>query len=170
MITIRLLKQLGILASILLLVGCISMDRGKNRAPVEDAYGARASGLGNHAGFVGQEINYGSLADGTVYFAFDSNALTQETKQVLDSILAQTRYQGDIELLLEGHTDERGTSEYNLGLGERRANAVRQYLVEKGANNALIETVSYGDTRPAVLGDSEESFWQNRRVEIYILN
>jgi peptidoglycan-associated lipoprotein len=68
-----------------------------------------------------------------------------------------------VTLTVEGHADERGTREYNLALGERRANSVRDYLVALGINPARLSTVSYGEERPAVLGSSESAWAQNRR-------
>jgi len=70
---------------------------------------------------------------------------------------------------LEGHTDERGSREYNIGLGERRAQAVRRALLLQGASDAQISTVSYGEERPAVSGHDETSWAKNRRVEIVYL-
>lgn len=67
---------------------------------------------------------------------------------------------------VEGHTDERGSREYNMALGERRANAVRDFLVMQGVNASLIEVVSYGEERPAAMGSSESSYAQNRRAEL----
>jgi len=69
-------------------------------------------------------------------------------------------------LRLEGHADERGTRAYNVSLGERRANAVKRYLIVQGAASAQIETVSYGEERPLSLSQSEEGFARNRRVEL----
>ena len=71
---------------------------------------------------------------------------------------------------LEGHTDERGTREYNIGLGERRAQAVRRALMLQGVGEAQISTVSFGEERPAVAGDDEAAWAQNRRVEILYAN
>ena len=67
---------------------------------------------------------------------------------------------------IEGHADERGTREYNIGLGDRRANAVRQLLVLQGASSGQVDTISYGEERPAALGHDESSWSQNRRAEI----
>ena len=69
-------------------------------------------------------------------------------------------------VVLEGHADERGTREYNMALGERRAKAVQRYLVLQGVSPAQLELVSYGEERPVAMGSSEESWAQNRRVEL----
>ena len=68
-------------------------------------------------------------------------------------------------MILEGHTDERGTREYNIGLGDRRANSVRQLLIASGVSPRQLQTVSYGEERPAALGRDESSYARNRRVE-----
>ncbi len=72
----------------------------------------------------------------------------------------------DRNVRLEGHTDERGTREYNIALGERRANSVRDYMVANGIGSYRIESVSYGEERPVAYGSSESSWSQNRRVEL----
>ena len=71
---------------------------------------------------------------------------------------------------LEGHTDERGSREYNIGLGERRAQAVKRALLLQGVQEAQIATVSYGEERPAVVGSDEAAYSKNRRVEIFYIN
>ena len=71
-----------------------------------------------------------------------------------------------ISVRLEGHADERGTREYNLALGERRANSIRDFLIVNGASRGQLETVSYGEERPAVNGQAEDAYRQNRRVEV----
>jgi peptidoglycan-associated lipoprotein len=72
----------------------------------------------------------------------------------------------DVTVRLEGHADERGSREYNIGLGERRAQAVRQILMLQGVSTAQLSTVSYGEERPAAFGSDEQSYSQNRRVEL----
>lgn len=101
---------------------------------------------------------------GTVfYFGFDSSALTDEARAQVDAHVAALLGNND-SIRLEGHTDERGTREYNLALGDRRATAVRDYLLAKGLNSARIRTVSYGKERPAVSGSNEDSWEKNRRA------
>ncbi|WP_448585381.1 peptidoglycan-associated lipoprotein Pal [Thermaurantiacus sp.] len=99
----------------------------------------------------------------TVYFALDSYALDERARATLD---AQARWLLDhaaVRVTIEGHCDERGTREYNLALGERRANAVKNYLAARGVDAARITTISYGKERPAVEGQDEEAWAQNRR-------
>ncbi len=103
---------------------------------------------------------------GTVfYFAFDSSALTDEAREMIDAHLAALMG-NNANVRLEGHTDERGTREYNLALGERRANSVRDYMVANGLPSYRIETISYGEENPVAFGSGESNWRQNRRVEI----
>ncbi|WP_152206815.1 peptidoglycan-associated lipoprotein Pal [Marinobacter changyiensis] len=102
----------------------------------------------------------------TFYFDFDTAEIKAESRDVL---AAHARYLSDnpgTQVRLEGHSDERGTTEYNLALGERRANAVQRFLIVNGASRGQLETVSYGEEKPAVSGSSESAWAQNRRVEM----
>ena len=99
------------------------------------------------------------------YFDFDSYTLKPEAQQALDAHIALLSTNDD-SVRLEGHTDERGSREYNMALGERRANAVRDYMVVNGIANYRIETVSYGEEQPQAYGSGETNWSQNRRVEL----
>lgn len=103
--------------------------------------------------------------DTVVYFEFDQSILTADSRALL-SAHAERLKSSPRALRLEGHADERGTREYNMALGERRANAVRDFLVLQGVDRAALESVSYGEERPAVLGSNERTWQQNRRVEL----
>ncbi len=100
----------------------------------------------------------------TVFFAFDSAELSAESKDTLDRQAAFLNVNPTLVVVVEGHADERGTREYNLALGDRRAVSVRDYLLAKGLNAARIRTVSYGKERPAVVGSTEEAWAKNRRA------
>ena len=107
-----------------------------------------------------------AMAAGSVfYFDFDSYTLKPEAIDALDAHIAYLAG-NDQTVRLEGHTDERGTREYNMALGERRANAVRDYMVVNGIQSYRIETVSYGEERPVAYGSGEANWSQNRRVEL----
>lgn len=102
----------------------------------------------------------------TFYFDFDTSEIKPAAREVL---IAHARYLAanpGQQVRLEGHADERGTKEYNLALGERRANAVQRFLIVNGATRGQLETVSYGEEKPEVMGSSESSWAQNRRVEL----
>jgi len=100
----------------------------------------------------------------TVYFGFDSAELSSKAQATLDRQAAFLNVNPALVVIVEGHADERGTREYNLALGDRRATAVRDYLLAKGLNSARIRTVSYGKERPAVSGSNEDSWEKNRRA------
>ncbi|SDJ69243.1 OmpA family protein [Microbulbifer yueqingensis] len=103
--------------------------------------------------------------DNVVYFDFDQSLLKPETRELL--IQHADRLRGSAQAVrLEGHADELGTREYNLALGERRANAVRDFLVLQGVDAASLEVISYGEERPAQAGSSESARAMNRRVVI----
>ena len=104
-------------------------------------------------------------AGSVFYFDFDSYTLKPEAVQALDAHIAYLSG-NDQTVRLEGHTDERGTRDYNMALGERRANAVRDYMVVNGIQSYRIETVSYGEERPVAYGSGEANWSQNRRVEL----
>lgn len=100
-----------------------------------------------------------------VYFGFDKHDLTKEAKAQLDRQAAWLNSKGkeSLNVMVEGHCDERGTREYNLALGEKRANSAKNYLVTKGVESGRIETISYGKEKPAVIGNTEQDYGQNRR-------
>ena len=100
----------------------------------------------------------------TVFFAFDSSSLSAEAQAALDTQVAWLKNHEDVNVIVQGHCDDRGTREYNMALGERRANAVKQYLVSQGIEESRISTISYGKERPAVLGNNEAAWAQNRRA------
>lgn len=99
-----------------------------------------------------------------VFFEFDSSSLTEEGKENLKKQAQFMKENPELKFVLEGHCDMRGTREYNLGLGERRANAAKQFLVSLGTDANRLTVISYGKERPAVLGSSEWSWSQNRRA------
>ena len=100
----------------------------------------------------------------TVFFDFDSSELSPRSQDTLDRQAAFLNVNPSLTVSIEGHADERGTREYNLALGDRRAVAVRDYLLAKGLNSARIRTVSYGKERPAVAGSNESAWAKNRRA------
>ena len=99
-----------------------------------------------------------------VYFDYDSSALSDEARATLDAQAAFMRSNPSIRITLEGHCDERGTREYNLALGERRASSARDYLVAQGIDGARIRTISYGKERPEAVGSNEVAWAINRRA------
>jgi len=173
-------KQWLILALVAILAGCggssgTIMDDGSFADDGADSGfgddGARSSGDGDDGFMTGGAFDDANAADGVldnrvVYFGFDKSDLDRASQALLEE---HGRYMAEnpgLNIRLEGHGDERGSREYNIGLGERRAQAVRQILLLRGAGTAQLSTVSYGEERPAVLGSDEEARSLNRRVEI----
>ena len=106
------------------------------------------------------------LADGVpdrVFFATNESILTTASRETLRAQAAWLRKNPGINVVLEGHADERGTREYNLALGEKRAQAVKNYLIGLGINPDRVSTISYGKERPAVVGSNDGAWAQNRR-------
>jgi len=144
--------------------GFASADDGRGGA---ETGGVNGSGGGEFLPFEGalpgdREL----LEDLVIYFEFDSSEIRSEFN---DMLAAHARYMAsdpNIMVRLEGHADERGSREYNIGLGERRAQAVRQILLLQGVPAAQLSTISYGEERPAAVGSDEQSYGLNRRVEL----
>ena len=129
---------------------------------------ARVRGVELSPGFDGHPLEdpQSPLARRVIYFAFDSSAIEAEYREV---VAAHARYLAanpSMKVVLEGHTDERGSREYNLGLGERRANSVRDLMLLNGVAPAQIDVISFGEERPVALGSDESAWRLNRRVEI----
>ena len=112
------------------------------------------------------DMSSGEMLQGVFYFDFDQAIVRRTGHEELNKHAKVLSADSELRVRLEGHADERGTREYNLALAERRANAVRAYLVTQGAVRAQIEVISYGEEKPANNGHSESSWAENRRVEI----
>jgi peptidoglycan-associated lipoprotein len=181
------------LAATLTLVGCAGTpDQGPTaeqgpgaaQAAEETAAGpgegqaaadAEARGLGEGAsaeasGLEGEEAKAEPAVtepeEHRVHFAFDSASLTDEGRELVRAHADYLKAHPDIEVVLEGHADERGSREYNLALGERRAKSVRRILLVHGVDSARLEVVSYGEERPLRDAATEAAYQQNRRVKL----
>ncbi|MBK8507383.1 MAG: peptidoglycan-associated lipoprotein Pal [Candidatus Competibacteraceae bacterium] len=128
--------------------------------PARPAAGAGRGGGGGGGG--GNVVS----ADRIVYFEYDSANIRAESRPVIAANARALTNNRRSVTQLEGHTDERGSREYNIALGERRANAVRQAMTAMGVSPQQIRVVSYGEERPAAAGQDEQSYALNRRVEI----
>jgi peptidoglycan-associated lipoprotein len=159
-----------------LLAGCASQTI-PDPEPTDTTYGsengADTAGYGSGGLGEGESLDYdpsqGELAN-IIYFDFDSSELRPEDAEVVSRHAMQLTGNSRLSVRLEGHADERGSREYNIGLGERRAQTVRRMLLIQGASTSQISTVSFGEERPAAFGSSEEAWAQNRRVEIKYTN
>jgi peptidoglycan-associated lipoprotein len=140
-------------------------------AESEGAGGANANG--GAAGASGEQETQGPgeglLAKRTIYFDFDSSEIKGEGTDIVGAHAKYLSMHSNVHVRLEGNTDERGSREYNIGLGERRAQAVRRALLLQGASDAQISTVSYGAERPVDAGHDEAAWAKNRRVDIVYL-
>ena len=98
-----------------------------------------------------------------VFFGYDSSELDSDAQELLQDQVAWLKQYSDVSVIIEGHCDERGTREYNLALGEKRAQAVKNYLISLGISSDRVSTISYGKERPAVVGSNDGAWAQNRR-------
>ena len=98
-----------------------------------------------------------------VFFNYDSSELDSDAQELLQDQVAWLKQHSDVSIIIEGHCDERGTREYNLALGEKRAQAVKNYIISLGISADRVSTISYGKERPAVVGSNDGAWAQNRR-------
>lgn len=112
----------------------------------------------------GSEADFTNNVGDRVYYATDSSVVTAEGRATLQRQAAWLNKYSNINVVVEGHADERGTREYNLALGERRANAAKNVLIAAGVSPSRITTITYGKERPAVLGSNAQAWAQNRRA------
>ena len=119
-----------------------------------------------NAAVTGNELNSAALAKRSVYFDFDSNAVKDEYRGLVQAHSRYLNDHRDQRIRIEGNCDERGSREYNLALGQRRAEAVKKTMTVLGVAEGRIETVSYGEEKPVAQGHDEQSWAQNRRADI----
>ncbi len=148
------IRVLSVVAASLLVAACAS-------GPQE---GGDASGKGAGAIVPGSAEDFVAKAKDRVFFAFDRSDLDAAAVKTLMGQVAWLKTYPNAMVTIEGHTDPRGTAEYNIGLGERRANAVKQFLKAQGIADARMKVVSYGKERPAVEGTTEYAYAQDRRA------
>ena len=170
-------RLLFIMSMSALLFGC-SSDQVKEEQPVEvedlsananaSDSGAQAYGAEDSSSSSFSELNdpQSPLSVRIIYFEYDSSEIRSEYRSAIEAHSNYLSKNPGTTITLEGHADERGSREYNLALGERRAQSVKQQMVLLGASSSQIRLVSYGEERPAIDGHDEASWQQNRRVEI----
>lgn len=139
-----------------------------NDEPAADEGWETADSGGEDVGW-NDDLAAGELGN-VIYFEFDSAEVRADDTELVSRHALQLADNPSARVRLEGHADERGSREYNIGLGERRAQAVRRLLLIQGATAEQISTVSFGEERPAVEGSSEEAYEMNRRVELSYTN
>lgn len=169
------MKLLSLLFASVLLAACAGNET-EEEDTTASTQGADASSSAQTEAYGSQELSGGAVAEEEVqepvkqlvtlyYFEFDQSRLTAETRSNLDEAADQLKAT-DASFRLEGHADERGTREYNLALGERRAKAIADYLAVQGIDRSRMEIVSYGEEKPVAMGSNEEAWAKNRRVEL----
>jgi peptidoglycan-associated lipoprotein len=157
-------KSLAIVSALFILSACDSNPNSAN------------GGKGGSGSMSGGSATPGSSEDLTqnvgdrVFFDLDSSTLSAEAQSNLDKQAAWLKQYGSVNVAVEGHCDERGTREYNLALGERRAAAAKKYLIGAGVAANRLSTISYGKERPAVAGSDDSSLSQNRRAVTVLTN
>lgn len=155
----RLALVLALVVSLVAGFGCAKKQ--EQQLKTEPAYD---DGVNNELNAAVQQIT-----DGRVYFAFDKYALLPEGKEVLKNKAELMKRFPSIRVQIEGNCDERGTQEYNLALGERRARAAQDFLSSLGVNPSQMQTISYGKENPAVQGSGEAVWQQNRRDDFRVI-
>lgn len=155
------LRLIALLAASAMLVAC---EAPSDNASTDNVGGTNRTGTSPYGdnGEVGT-LPGTNVAD-RVFYGYDSSVLTAEAQDTLQRQADWLKSNQNVNIVLEGHCDERGTREYNLALGERRATAARNYLVSLGVPAGRVNTVSYGKERPAVLGSDEGAWAKNRRA------
>jgi peptidoglycan-associated lipoprotein len=166
-----------LLGSMLLVTGCAttgddsSGDAGTGDATADERSGAQAGGLRDDEMLTMDPLEDpdSALSERIIYFEFDRSDIPQKYLDLLGEHAEYLIANPGMKVRLEGHADERGSREYNIGLGDRRAQAVRRILLFQGVANDQVSTVSYGEERPAVDDSTESAYERNRRVELVYL-
>lgn len=160
---------LGLALAMVVLAGCSSTDTATDSSAASGINGASGGSSVTTGSAQGSDLNASGdtamQSDTVFYFEFDSAVIDSESRAALITHAEKIKASG-AEVRLEGHADERGTREYNIALGERRANAVSDFLALQGVSRSQIEAISYGEEYPAMTGSSQASYAKNRRVEL----
>ncbi len=153
-------KLLGALAAVTLVAACA------NQQPATTTGAATGSGAtaATSGPVPGTEADLVANVGDRVFFAFDESRLSDDARGTLDRQSHWLQQYQQVNVQIAGNTDDRGTEEYNLALGQRRANAARDYLVARGVGSPRITTISYGKDRPVAQGDDEQAWAQNRNA------
>jgi peptidoglycan-associated lipoprotein len=120
------------------------------------------------AAMMAEEARMRAFVEENIHFDFDKYDLKPKAMMILDEKAAYLREHPEVRVLIEGHCDERGTNEYNLALGDRRANSAKNYLVRSGVADSRITTISYGEEQPLCMEHVESCWWKNRRAQFQV--
>ena len=163
----KLNRPLLIAVSVLALAACgKKAPKDLPPPPATDSSAQTGTGTGTTTGAVkgSQEDFVASVSSDRIFFDTDQYDVDAQDQQTLQSQAAWLQQNPNVRVTIEGHADERGTRDYNIALGDRRANAAKNYLASLGIDPSRINTVSYGKERPAALGSDEAAWAQNRRA------
>ncbi len=156
------MRHLALIAALLMVTACAGTEPAEPMLSGTAQDNPAAGAAGSFP--PGSQAALQAEAGDTIYFAFDSNQIRPESQAVLRQQAAWLEQNPGVTVTVAGHADERGTREYNLALGDRRANAVRSYLIGLGVAASRVGTISYGEERPAVSGTGEQAWARNRRA------
>ncbi|MBF0360190.1 MAG: peptidoglycan-associated lipoprotein Pal [Oligoflexia bacterium] len=148
------------------LVSCASQ---KNKDVAQSAADNKVANSGTKVELAGDSDSNKAGELKTVYFPFDSSVITSETEEILKNNTAFLKQNDKIKVQIEGHCDERGSVQYNLALGEKRAKSVKDYLIANGVTNERLSTVSYGKEKPVEMGHEESAWSKNRRGNFVVI-
>ncbi len=172
------------LLSSLLIMGCTNQGEGIENQTEPGVISGQQNGAADGSAISGSDVEASVIADESltvqqmldepdsplatrvIYFDYDSAKVSDESLGILEAHGNFIASNGNVSVRLEGHTDERGSREYNIALGDRRAQSVRRILLFQGASSDQLDTISYGEEQPAVLGHEESAWSRNRRVEL----
>jgi peptidoglycan-associated lipoprotein len=163
------MKIIGFVGVLFLLAACSSAPPAPPPGPPGGPGGPGGPGAGVGAVVPGSQQDLAQNAGDRVFFEFNRSDISPEAQQILERQASWLQHYPNVSVTIEGHCDERGTREYNLALGERRADAVKNVLAAAGIPASRISTISYGKERPIVLGSDEEA-WAQNRVAITTVN
>ena len=165
--SLRVIKLLSVVSVVLLATACTSTKAGKVSDAAagnetEEKYRIASENLEAFTAIPGSKTN--AKASDRVFFSYDSSSLSATAQKTLAKQAAWLKKHADVKVTVEGHCDERGTREYNIALGARRAAAAKNQLAKLGVSAARVTTVSYGKERPAVTGSDTAAWAENRRA------
>jgi peptidoglycan-associated lipoprotein len=143
----------------------MSADEAARRGLEEEGLGGTGAGEGLKTA---AEEARDRFINEDIYFEFDKSDIMQEAQEILREKAKWLEANPDASVIIEGHCDERGTNDYNIALGDRRANSTKQFLVDMGVSSSRMETISYGEEHPVATGHNEEAWAKNRRAHFII--